>query len=614
MKLTTLLRTDVYKVGHEAQYPNNTTKIYSTLVARSGKVYPASVVFGLTYYLKEYLSEGIKPGEAKIFQHYMDAILGKGVVKPESFQALANLGYWPVEIKAIPEGSLVETGNVLVSFESTHPDFPWVGGFLEGLLLKVWNTITVATNSYKLRKIVEVFADATVGSRDHVDYQIHDFGYRGCSSDETAELGGAAHLLSFRGSDTIPAVVLLDQYYNADSSTPANQIGNSVPASEHSVMCAYGRENEIKAFEHMLTMYPTGIVSIVSDTYNFWNVLLNFTDVLFDRIMARDGKVVFRPDSGVPELILLGDPNAEPGSPEFKGAYEILWEKFGGTTNELGYRVLDSHVGIIYGDGIYTERLIRIMVGLMRKGYATVNPFGIGGLLLQQFSRDQLGFAVKANYVEVDGESREIYKDPITDPGKKSVKGLVRVDRDPVTGVYTTHDQVSREEAEKGELQLVFRDGKRFNEPTLAQIRKRLSEAHEVAGFIPTLDELVAIADAPVKRNGYEAPTKPVLTLEMVTAWINGQVANGDADALTDLRHSIDATGVYDNQLSQENLDAVLGIGSGAEGGEPEDVTGSLEIFRNQGPVGAAADSEPANLEIPNAKAAEVKAKGPKKK
>ena len=498
--IPTLLHTDVYKIGHEAQYPEGTSEIYSTLVARSAKWANASVVFGWEYYLKEFLVGGIKPGDAKLFMHYANAILGPDKVSPAAFYALEKLGYWPVEIKSLPEGSLVGSGNVQATFTSTDTRFPWAGGLLEGLLLKVWHPMTVATNSLRLRKVAELFADKTVGNHDHVPYQIHDFGYRGCSSDETAALGGAAHLLSFRGSDTVIGGILLDQYYNADNSTAAGDIASSVPASEHSVITSFGRENELAAFHNMLDRYPKGIVSIVSDSYNLWEVLTTFADELYERIMTREGTTVFRPDSGCPELILLGDPDAPEGSPAHQGALELLWAKFGGTVNALGYRVLDSHVSVIYGDGIYFERLLRIWVGMERKGFATVPPFGIGGLLLQQFSRDQLGFAFKATHVIVNQESREIYKDPITDSGKRSFKGYVLVERDPQTGLYTTKDQVSQQEAEGGELRIIFRDGKIYYTQNLQQIRERLATETIPEGFIPTLEELYALADrTPVK-------------------------------------------------------------------------------------------------------------------
>lgn len=234
----TLLRTDVYKIGHALQYPDGIEVAYSVMVARSSRTYPASVQFGANYYFKEFLVNLLKPGQEEEFLYYADAILGKGAVKPSQYKALVKLGYWPLHIKALPEGSLVKNGNALMTIVNTHRDFPWAVGFVEGLLLKVWNTGTVATNSFKLRKVAEQFALHTTGSTAGVEYGIHDFGYRGCSSEETAALSGAAHLLSFKGTDTVLAVRMLDRYYNVDRSTAIGDIGNSVPASEHSVACA----------------------------------------------------------------------------------------------------------------------------------------------------------------------------------------------------------------------------------------------------------------------------------------------------------------------------------------------------------------------------------------
>jgi hypothetical protein len=299
-------------------------------------------------------------------------------------------------------------------------------------------------------------------------------------------------------------------------------------------MSAFGRENELAAFENMLTLYPTGIVSIVSDSYNLWNVLTTFVDALSDRILAREGTVVFRPDSGNPELILLGNPDAPEGSPERLGAYELLWNKFGGTTNELGYRLLNPKVSIIYGDGIYYERMLRIWVGLERQGFATVAPFGIGGLLLQQFSRDQLGFAFKATHVVVNGESREVYKDPITDPGKKSFVGYVRVDIDPETGLHVTRDRVSKEDADGGELRIIFRDGKEYYKQNLAQIRHTLETAVVPEGFAPTLDEVYAIAnESPIERHYGEKPkvAAPVQVDERLSRFLTATAVGMDGMA-----------------------------------------------------------------------------------
>jgi nicotinic acid phosphoribosyltransferase len=283
---------------------------------------------------------------------------------------------------------------------------------------------------------------------------------------------------------------------------------------------------EYRYFENMLDLYPTGIVSVVSDTYDLWHVITNYLPRLKSRILARDGKLVLRPDSGDPELILLGDPNALEGSPANLGVLELLWNEFGGTINTKGYRVLDPRIGVIYGDGIYYERLVRILVGMERKGYATVIPFGIGGLLLQQFSRDTLAFAIKATYVEANGEGRDIMKDPITDHAKKSFKGRVVVTRDPITQEYVTRDQVSQEEAAGGLLQLIYRNGVLYNSPSLAEIRTRLAAEPLPAGFVPTMEELYALADAtPLSRYQTKSDTAP-LSFETVRNWLATQGAD----------------------------------------------------------------------------------------
>ena len=463
-----LLCTDVYKMGHMLQSAEGTTKVTSYLQARSDKKIPFTVFYGLQYYLKEYLSKPVTQDMVTEFMDYHEVILGNRDQRVEKkLRALADLGYLPLEIKAVPEGTVMATQNVLMTITNTVPEFHWVVGFFESLILKVWNTITVASYSMKLRNLVNNYADETVGNRLHCDWQVHDFGYRGVSSEETAALSGSAHLLNFRGTDTIPAIKLLRNVYAA-----SGLIGASVPASEHSVMCSYGQANEIEAFKHMLRTYPVGIVSIVSDTYNLWNVLTNFTKQLKYNIENREGKVVFRPDSGNPELIICGDPSAPAGSPENLGAIRLLDREFGSTLNAKGFRELNPKVGLIYGDGMYFERFERILANLKSMGYASSNlVIGVGGLLLQQHSRDDQGFAIKATCAVINGIETEIFKDPITDHGKKSHKGLLRLDY--INGRYVTSDQQTLAQAAGGLLQPVFRDGKVLVEYTLDQIRAR---------------------------------------------------------------------------------------------------------------------------------------------
>lgn len=455
-----LIHTDVYKIGHMKQYPKGTTKVYSYLQARCNKLWTAEhlqdsdiIFYGLQYFVKKYLK---CPTEEDVeeFLLYAESILGPGIVDSEPYYKLAQLGYLPLEIKAIPEGTKIGVNNALVTITNTHPDFYWLVGFVESLLLKTWNTTAVATNSFNLYRIINNYSRRTDDNQDLIPFQIHDFGYRGCSSEETAALSGSAHLLSFKGTDTVPAVKLLKDFYNAQF---REGIGLSVPASEHSVMCAYGKENEIQAFEHMLNTYPKGIVSIVSDTYDLWNVLNNFTDKLKDDILNRDGKVVFRPDSGHPVVVIYK-------------ALNILWDKFGGTINSKGFKVLNPKVGLIYGDGIYPQRMNAILSMLEGMGFATCNiVFGVGGLLLQQFNRDDLGFAVKATYCEVNGKKVQIFKDPVTDPGKKSHKGKLKVIK--TKDGFETIDNI--EDDSDTALELVCKDIC-FISNSLNEIRKRV--------------------------------------------------------------------------------------------------------------------------------------------
>lgn len=468
MNQNVLLCTDVYKMGHMEQFPDGITKAYAYLIARSDKKIPFTLFSGLQPILKEYLSQKITHQMVTEFLQVRESILGptpKNIF--DKMHALADLGYIPLEIKAVPEGTVMPVKNVLLTMTNTDPDFAWVVGFFESLVLKVWNPITVGSYSMKLRNLVDTYADETVGNRLHCDWAVHDFGYRGCSSEETAKISGAAHLINFRGTDTVPAVKFLMDYYDA-----SGLIGASVPASEHSVMCSYGQEEEIQAFRHMLKTYPTGIVSIVSDTYNLWNVLENFTKVLHKDIISRNGKVVFRPDSGDPELIICGNPAAPAGSPENLGAIRLLDREFGSSVNQKGFKELNPSVGLIYGDGMYFERYERILARLKSMGYASSNlVIGVGGLLLQSHSRDDQGFAIKTTYVEINGQEREIVKDPITDSGKKSHKGMLRLDF--INGRYVTRDQVTYDEAQGGLLEVVFRNGQLLNKVTLEQVRNR---------------------------------------------------------------------------------------------------------------------------------------------
>jgi nicotinamide phosphoribosyltransferase len=360
-----------------------------------------------------------------------------------------------------------------MTIASTNPDFHWAVGFTESLLLKLWYSITVASCCLKYRETVEKYFEETV-SEDMMflkDFTVHDFGYRGDASEEGAAISGAAHLLSFLGSDTVPALPFLLRYYNAKIDEP---IMYSVPASEHSVVCSFGKDDELASFRNMLKLYPTGIVSMVSDTFNVYRVLTEFAEILKTEILARDGKVVFRPDSGNPEYIICGDPNATVGSNEWKGAIRLLDEMFGSTLNNKGYKIVNQKVGLIYGDGMYLERYTRTLDRLKDMGYASCNlVIGVGGIL-RNHSRDTQGYAIKAVYVEVNGEPREIEKDPITDSKKKSHKGLMYLTKK--DNEYLTVDQCTSEEEKTGLLKSVFKDGNILYETSLSEIRERVKK------------------------------------------------------------------------------------------------------------------------------------------
>lgn len=482
-----ILLKDGYKAGHRLQYPEGTTLVYSNLTPRKSRNPEIQEImfFGLQYFIKEYLIRQFnesffnQPREAvlKAYTRRMDQYLGKDAVGTGHIAALHDLGYLPIELKALEEGSLVPMRVPVFTIKNTLPEFFWLTNMLETLLSAViWKPCTSATTAFQYLKVFTRFAQETVGDDlSFIPWQGHDFSFRGMSGIEDALMSGAGHLLSFAGTDTIPAIDFLEQYYNADCELEL--IGGSVAATEHSVMCMGTQDNEIETFERLITqVYPAGIVSIVSDTWDFWQVITGFLPRLKAQIMMRDGKVVIRPDSGDPVKIIVGDEDAVPGSPEYKGAVACLWETFGGTVTARGYKLLDPHIGLIYGDSITLERQHAILDGLKRKGFASYNVvLGIGSYTYEYVTRDTFGFAMKATYGEVNGIGRSIFKDPKTDDGtKKSAKGLMQVYRDEATGKLAVKDECTWEEEAQGLLKTVFKDGVLPGEQTLATIRERV--------------------------------------------------------------------------------------------------------------------------------------------
>jgi len=483
--MNTMHLSDGYKVDHRNQYPAGTELVYSNWTPRKSRIDEVEevVFFGLQYFITKYLQTEFDENffqrpKNEVVAEYKKRIgnyLGPDAIKYEHVEALHDLGYLPIEIKAVPEGTLVPMRVPMFTMKNTLPEFFWLTNFLETILsCIIWMPCTSATMSFQYKRLLTNYALATGGDVDFIPWQAHDFSFRGMAGLEAAMMSGAGHLLNFTGTDTIPAIDFLERYYAADSDQEL--IGGSVPATEHSVMCMGTEDDEVGTFQRLITeTYPTGVVSIVSDTWDFWKVITEYVPRLKEQIIARDGKVVIRPDSGDPVKIICGDPEAVPGTPEFKGAVECLWETFGGAISPKGYKLLDQHIGLIYGDSITLERCEQICEQLQQKGFASTNVvFGIGSYTYQYATRDTFGFAMKATYGEVRGEGLEIFKNPKTDDGtKKSAKGLIRING--TNGkIETMLDSVTPEQEQGGMLQTVYKDGVITNTATLSEIRERL--------------------------------------------------------------------------------------------------------------------------------------------
>ncbi len=478
-----LVLTDFYKTDHRRQFPDGTTLVYSNFTPRGSRIENVEhvVFFGLQYFVAEYLQRRFQdtffalPKAVAIgaYQRRLDNSLGKGAVPVDHVEALHDLGHLPLRIKALPEGTRVPMQVPTHTIENTDPRFAWLTNFIETMMSAVvWGPCTSATIANQYRRVFEQWAAKTGAPREFVPWQGHDFSFRGMFGIEAACLSGAGHLLSFTGTDTIPAIDFLEQYYGADCTREL--IGGSVPATEHAVMCAGGKETELETYRRLLTkVYPQGIVSVVSDTWDFFRVITDLLPQLKNEILGRNGKLVIRPDSGDPVLILVGDPSAESGSPEQRGLIELLWQIFGGSTTSTGHKVLDSHIGAIYGDSITLERQAAILAGLANKGFASSNVvLGIGSYTYQHVTRDTFGFAMKATFCHVNGEDREIFKQPRTDSKKNSHRGLIAVRRD-AEGELRAHFPVSRaeEQSEQNLLRTVFENGRLVHRQTLGEIR-----------------------------------------------------------------------------------------------------------------------------------------------
>jgi len=486
-----LLLTDGYKTGHHQQYPKGTTLVYSNFTPRSNKYAPKGcdkvVSFGQQMIMKQ-IHEAF---QNEFFSKPKDEVCGE--MKRElsmylgtdydvtHFEKLHDLGYLPIAVKGIEEGTIVPIKVPVLTIYNTLPEFYWVTNYLETIISNLlWKPMTSATIAHTYRKVLTAWLAMTDIEKDwFIDWQGHDFSMRGMDSVEATIASGLGHLTSFSGTDSLPAIYGARKYYGEKEF-----VGGSVNATEHSVMCAGSKDDEVGTFRRLLETYPTGILSVVSDTWDLWKVCTKHVVTLKEEILARDGKLVIRPDSGDPVDILCGNGrevdayNDVDGRErcESKGVIELLWDVFGGTINGQGYKVLDSHIGAIYGDSITIERANEICKRLEAKGFASTNVvLGIGSFTYQYNTRDTFGFAMKATYVEIDGEGREIFKDPITDDGtKKSATGLLKVFKTTLEGDIVLHDQVSWEEESEGILQTIYENGEFYNETTLTEIKNRL--------------------------------------------------------------------------------------------------------------------------------------------
>lgn len=545
--------TDGYKTSHHKMYPEGTSLVYSNFTPRSVKYMDENakeIVVAGTQYTMRYIHEMFQqeffglPKEMVLNEakSYLSSYLGTDY-DVTHFEKLYDLGFLPINVKSLPEGTIVKERVPILTIYNTLPDFYWLPNFLETLIsCLLWKPMHSASMAYGFKKILMSYANKTDKNNiNFVNFQGHDFSFRGMQHCESAISSGLGFLMSFYGTDTIPALKAAKDFYDDEN------VGFSVPASEHAVMTAYGKENELEAFRRILKQYPSGIVSVVSDSFDLWQVCTKFVTELKDEIMNRDGKLVIRPDSGDPVDIICGKNSIirydteefwelyydkekftfqndniiykfngdilldlymeygeevsyntktiedlikygivskmeiQPSLSELKGVIELLWDVFGGSINDQGYKVLDSHIGAILGDGVTLQRAKDICERLEKKGFASTNlVFGIGSYSMGYCTRDQQGSAVKATYVEIQDENgvttgREIFKDPLTDDGtKKSATGLLSVHKDD-NGSYILKEKVTWEEEQTGCLNTIYKNGEFFNKTTLTEIRNRLN-------------------------------------------------------------------------------------------------------------------------------------------
>lgn len=480
LKLNPIWLIDFYKVGHVSQYPSGVTKVWSNFTPRSTRIDGQKTVvnFGLTYFIKEYLDTYFqeyffKRPLSDVLSEYRE-VIGKtlGVVpRTDHIEHLHKLGYLPVKIYALPEGNSVNLRVPTIVITNTVDEAYWLPNYIESIFsCIVWKPATSATTAQRYRQIFLKHAKAA-GETDFsfVDWQGHDFSFRGMGGLEDAVISGMGHLLSFSGTDTVPAIFAAKEYYRADYT-----VGGSVPATEHSVMSAGSQDGELATFDRLLTeVYPSGILSVVSDTWDLFKVLTEYVPALKNKIQNRDGKLVIRPDSGNPEYIICGDPNAA-GCPQADGTLRLLARALG-VVERQGMLPLIDKGAAIYGDSITTERADKILGRIV--GELKLSPynmvFGIGSYTYVYATRDTYGWAMKATAVKRDNQIVEIFKKPVTDDGTKfSAKGILAVYGDSYN--YSLKECATEDELDNCAFEVVYEDGNLLIDPSFSTIRERV--------------------------------------------------------------------------------------------------------------------------------------------
>lgn len=450
-----LFDTDSYKVSHYKQYPPGTTSMFSYIESRGGE-YDKTVFFGLQYYLKEYLTHRVTVEEVEKAK-VLYALHGEPFNYDGWMYIAKELGgKLPIRVRAPQEGSIIPTHNCLVSIESTDPKVFWVASWVETMLLRVWYPITVATRSNHIRRIImTALQKSSDDPNGEINFKLHDFGSRGVSSQESAAIGGASHLVNFMGSDTVAGILMANETYNI------SMAGFSIPAAEHSSITSWGKENEVEAYRNMLRQFakPGALVACVSDSYDLWNACSNlWGGILREEVRNSGAVVIVRPDSGDPTSVVLK-------------CVQLLEEKFGSTVNSKGYKVLDN-VRVIQGDGINEHSIQDILDNLLNHGYSATNiAFGMGGALLQQLNRDTQKFAMKCSHIFKGTESVDVFKDPVTDHGKVSKAGRLDLIYDEEVGYKTVRLADNEMSHKNSVMKIVFENGELLEETTFDKVR-----------------------------------------------------------------------------------------------------------------------------------------------